>query len=103
MYGYSFNDQIVGCVGYWNDNDKIYHIERLAVLSEHRHKGIGKKLMAFVENKIMENGGKISEIHVLDKNSLLIEWYKKLGYVEIRIDELKHLPFNSCVMNKRLI
>ena len=103
MYGYIINNQIVGCVGYWSDNDKIYHIERLAVLSEYRHLGIGKKLMPFVENEITENGGKIAEIHVLDRNSLLVAWYKKLGYVEIRIDELKHLPFNSCVMNKTLI
>jgi len=103
MYGYAINDQIVGCAGYWSDNDNIYHIERLAVLPEHRHQGIGKKIMAFVENKIMENGGKIAEIHVLDKNNLLIAWYKELGYAEIRIDELKHLPFNSCVMNKALL
>ena len=102
MYGYIINDQIVGCVGYWSDNDKIYHIERLATLSEYRHLGIGKKLMAFIENKIAESDGKIAEIHVLDKNSLLIAWYKKLGYEKIRVDELKHLPFNSCVMNKTL-
>ena len=103
MYGYASNDQIVGCVGYWTDNNETYHIERLATLPEHRHSGIGKKLMEFAEGKIMNNGGKIAEIHVLDKNTTLIEWYKKLKYAEIRIDELKHLPFNSCVMNKTLI
>jgi hypothetical protein len=25
-----------------------------------------------------------------------------LGYVEIRIDEIKTVPFNSCVMNKEV-
>jgi ribosomal protein S18 acetylase RimI-like enzyme len=103
MYGYVVNDKTVGCVGYWCDNDKNYYIERLATLPEYRHLGIGKKLMEFVENKMAVNGGKTIEIHVLDKNILLIEWYKKLGYAEIRIDELKHLPFNSYVMGKTLV
>ena len=58
--------------------------------------------MEFVENKIMDNGGRISEVHVVDKNILLREWYGKLGYVEVRIDEIKSLPFNSCVMNKEI-
>jgi ribosomal protein S18 acetylase RimI-like enzyme len=103
MYGYAINDQTVGCIGYWNDPDNLYHIERLATLPEHRHLGIGKKLMEFAENKIMEDGGKLIEIHVLDLNTVLIEWYSKLKYVKIRIDELKHLPFNSYVMQKTVI
>jgi ribosomal protein S18 acetylase RimI-like enzyme len=106
MYGYKINGQIVGCVGYSFYKDQIYFIERLATLPEYRHLGIGRKLMEFVENKIKENGGKTAEIHVVDKNKVLVEWYKKLNYIEIRVDELfdgvKKLPFNSCVMNKDL-
>lgn len=102
MYGYSMNDSIIGCVGYWFDENKIYHIERLATLPEYRNLGIGKKLMEYIESKIKEKGGKITEIHVLDKNIKLIEWYKKLGYVYIRVDEIKNMPFNSYVMNKNL-
>jgi len=102
MYGYKYNDQIIACAGYSYYKDQIYFIERLATLPEYRHLGIGKKIMDFVENKIVETGGKIAEIHVVDKNIELREWYKQLGYVEIRIDEIKTLPFNSCVMNKEL-
>ena len=103
MYGYSINNQIVACIGYSYYKDQIYFIERLATLSEYRHLKIGRKLMEFVENKIIENSGQIAEIHVVDKNILLIEWYKKSGYTEIRVDEIKTLPFNSLVMNKKLI
>ena len=102
MYGYKNNDQIIGCVGYSFYKEQIYFIERLATLPEFRHLGIGKKLMQFVENIIKEIGGKIAEIHVVDKNIILRNWYKKLNYFEIRIDEIKSLPFNSCVMNKDL-
>jgi ribosomal protein S18 acetylase RimI-like enzyme len=102
MYGYKKDNQIIGCVGYSYYKDQIYFIERLATLPEYRRLGIGKKLMQFVENEIKDIGGKITEIHVVDKNTVLREWYKKLNYVEIRIDEIKILPFNSCVMNKEL-
>ena len=56
--------------------------------------------MEYVENIIKENNGKIIEIHVVDENKRLIDWYKKLNYKEIRVDEIKTLPFNSYVMNK---
>ena len=79
----------------------------LATLPEHRHLGVGRKLMGFVENKIIENNGKIAEIHVVDINDVLIEWYKKLSYRQIRVEKLAGIPvellFNFCVMNKVLI
>ena len=102
MYGYKNNDLIVGCAGYSYYKDQIYFIERLATLPEYRHLGIGKRLMNFIENKIVEIGGKIAEIHVVDKNIVLREWYKKMNYFEIRMDKIKTLPFNSCVMVKEL-
>ena len=102
MYGYKIDNNIISCAGYSNYKENIYFIERLATLPEYRHLGVGKKLMEYLEKKIKDIGGKIVEIHVVDKNIILREWYKKLNYVEIRIDEIKTLPFNSCVMNKEL-
>ena len=110
MYGYCINGQIIGCAGYSYYKDQIYFIKRLATLPEYRHMGIGKKLMEYVENKIYENNGKLIEINVVDQNNTLIEWYKKLNYVYIRIDDLskierngkKIFPFNSYVMHKIL-
>jgi len=102
IFGHYIEDQIAGCAGYSYYKDQIYFIERLAVLPEYRHMGIGRKLMEFAENKIRENNGKIAEIHVIDKNTILREWYKNLGYHEIRTDELKSMPYNSVVMIKEL-
>jgi len=102
MYGYLYNEQVVGCIGYSYYKDKIYYIERLATLPEYRHLLIGKRLMEHIENRIRDEGGKIAEIHIVDKNGVLKEWYKRLGYIEIRIDEIKTMPFNSLVMKKVL-
>jgi ribosomal protein S18 acetylase RimI-like enzyme len=108
MYGYKIDEKIISCAGYTYYNDQIYLIERLATLPEYRNLGIGKKMMKFIENKIKNNGGKIVEIHVTDKNTVLREWYKKQGYIEIRIEEvnipgIEKVPFKACVMNKELI
>jgi N-acetylglutamate synthase-like GNAT family acetyltransferase len=102
MYGYKLDDKIIGCAGYSYNKDQTYFIKRLTILPEHRHLGVGKTLLEFIENEIKQLGGKVIEIHVIDKNRILREWYKKLGYIEIRIDELKTLPFNSCTMIKEL-
>ena len=103
MYGYKLNDKIIGCAGYSYNKDHIYFIKRLATLPEYRHLGVGKKLLEFIENEIKNLGGKKIEIHVIDKNIVLREWYKKLNYIEIKIDENKTLPFNSCTMIKEII
>jgi ribosomal protein S18 acetylase RimI-like enzyme len=106
MYGYNIDNKIVGCIGYSFYKDNVYMIERLGTLPEYRHKGIGKKLMEFIENKIMDDSGKIAEIHVIDINEILVKWYKNMDYKQIRTDKLydgeRKLPFNSCVMNKEL-
>jgi ribosomal protein S18 acetylase RimI-like enzyme len=64
--------------------------------------------MEFIENEIKNIGGKIAEIHVTDKNTVLREWYKKQGYMEIGIEEvhipgMATLPFKACIMNRELI
>jgi ribosomal protein S18 acetylase RimI-like enzyme len=107
MYGYKIDDKIIGCAGYSYYKDQVYLIERVATLPEHRNLGIGKKLMEFNENRIKNSGGRTVEIHVTDKNTALKEWYKKQGYVEIRIEEVNipgiaKVPFKACVMNKKL-
>jgi N-acetylglutamate synthase-like GNAT family acetyltransferase len=45
MYAYKMENKLIGCAGYSFYKDEIYYIERLAVIPEYRHFGIGKKLM----------------------------------------------------------
>jgi len=108
MYGYKIDDKIIDCIGYSYYKDQIYLIERLATLPKYMNLGVGKKLIKFIENKVKNIGGKVVENHVTDVNTVLIKWYKKQGYVEIKIEEVNipgiaTVPFKSCVMNKELI
>ena len=107
MYGYKIGKEIIGCIGYSYIKEQEYLIERLAVLPEHRNKGIGKELVKYIENEISKKNGNISELHVTDKNITLKKWYEKQGYKEIRIEDviipgIDNVPFKACVMRKEL-
>lgn len=80
-------DQIIGLIA-WSKSDLFisdkvrFHIEALVIAHSHRGKGIGKKLMAFVET-IAEN----DQPAIIDLTSGLRrakdgahEFYKNLGY-----------------------
>jgi GNAT superfamily N-acetyltransferase len=102
MYVYNVENQNIGCIGYSFYKDKIYIIERLAVLPKYRHNNVGRELMEYIENKIKDMGGEISEIHIVNNNTKLKEWYKTLGYKEIRTEEYRQLPFKVGIMAKKL-
>jgi ribosomal protein S18 acetylase RimI-like enzyme len=102
IYGFKKDNTIVGCAGHSKNKNGLYEIKRLAVLPEYRHLGIGKKLLLFNENIIKSIGEKFVEVHIVDNNKLLKEWYKNNGYKETGIEIIKWLPFKSCIMKKEL-
>jgi ribosomal protein S18 acetylase RimI-like enzyme len=103
IFGAKIDNAVVGCVGYKAIDGTTSLIERLAVLPEYRHRGIGKYLLEYIENIINRNKGKFIELSIVDNNSVLKNWYKRLGYCELRIEEYPQLPFKVCVLQKRLI
>lgn len=101
LYCFSVADAFAGSVGISDLRDtNTFKIERLAVLPEYRHCGIGKKLMDFAYNEIAARSGKIAQVEIVNENTKLKSWYTNNGFREIRIDTYKHLPFTVCVMNK---
>ena len=80
-----------------------YYIERLAVLPEYRHKGLGKELMAYAESMIYKHGGRKLSVALIDQNRKLKDWYKNQGFEESGFKEFTHLPFRVCFMAKELI
>ena len=107
MYGYKINKEIIGCIGYSHIREQEYLIERLAVLPENRNNGIGKKLVEYVEKEIIKINGKITELHVTDKNIKLVNWYKKQEYKGIRLEDvnipgIEKVPFKAYIMRKEL-
>ena len=105
FYFYETNKSIVGFISIEKSkhNPKTFYIEKVAVHPDFRHKGIGKHLMCFAENRIKKLNGYQISIGLINSNSQLKEWYSKQGYHEIEIKSFEHLPFDVCVMKKQLM
>ena len=93
MLLYQYN----GCfAGYFSlsINDDSVELNNLAVLPEYRHLGIGKELVDYAitysKNILGENKIKIG---IVEENTILKEWYEKIGFVHTGTQKFEHLPF----------
>lgn len=93
MLLYQYN----GCfAGYFSlsINDDSVELNNLAVLPEYRHLGIGKELVdyAITYSKNILGANKI-KIGIVEENTILKEWYEKIGFVHTGTQKFEHLPF----------
>ena len=89
--------QYNGCfAGYFSlsINDDSVELNNLAVLPEYRHLGIGKELVdyAITYSKNILGANKI-KIGIVEENTILKEWYEKIGFVHTGTQKFEHLPF----------
>lgn len=62
---------------FYENDPKVWHIGRVAVLKEYRKKGLGKMMMERAEKEIKALGGKICELSAQVRAS---EFYSLCGY-----------------------
>lgn len=79
----------------------VFYIEKVCVLPEFRHLGIGKSIMEFAWKRIIEMGGIQASVAIIDENVQLKNWYKRLGFDVTGIKKFDHLPFTVCFMAKK--
>ena len=84
-------------------SETVYYIEKLAVLAEFRHEGLGRTLMSFAENRIKELGGEQISLGIVDENTVLKNWYISLGYNFESSKFFPHLPFRVGFLSKNLL
>jgi len=104
MYGYFDGSTLAGCVGIEASRKEpgAFYIERLAVLPEQRHRGLGRKLLDCACSEIRRRGGSAAAIGIINENTVLKEWYRDYGFSEVAIRRFARLPFDVCFMEKRL-
>ena len=105
LYGLIMENRLVGCIAIEKSKREVdtYYIEKVSVLPEFRHQGIGVRLMDFATDKIKNAGGKMISIALIDSNSKLKKWYLSQGFVETGFKDFEHLPFRVCFMRKESI
>lgn len=107
LFMFEKNFKAIGCIGVSSCPDSdlfkdLFKIERLAVLPEFRHLGIGKSLMDFAIKEIHKSQGKAAQVEIVNENTRLKKWYIDLGFKEIRIDRYENLPFTVGILHKTL-
>ena len=74
----------------WEDkSDSSLVVHRLGVKEEFWKKGIGKKLMIFAENLVIEKELKSIRLDTYSGNPKAMEFYRRLGYTELGTIRLK--------------
>ena len=92
-------------VGYFSlakcSNDE-WELNNLAVLPEYRHLGIGKTMVDYAVTMVENYGGNKISIGIIEENSILKNWYLKLGFNHISTRKFEHLTFTVGFMEMNL-
>lgn len=100
LFGAYFDSRRAGFVALEKAENGCWYMERLAVLPEYRHKGIGRKLIDFSCETVKERGGDKISIGIINDNKVLKNWYTEYGFTQTGTKVFKHLPFEVCFMEK---
>lgn len=77
-----FEDEgtVVGFATYYYQNPVTGHVELLAVAPSHQSKGLGKKIMAYIQNELKQNKAQFVQLYVYPNNHKAIDFYQHLGF-----------------------
>lgn len=102
MFLYQYNGNFIGYFSLSVNNDSV-ELNNLAVLPEYRHLGIGKELVdyAITYSKNILGANKI-KIGIVEENTILKEWYEKIGFVHTGTKKFEHLPFTVGFMETEI-
>ncbi len=92
-------------VGYFSlakCSDEEWELNNLAVLPKYRHLGIGKAMVNYAVKIVKDHGGDKISIGIIEENSVLKNWYFKLGFDHISTRKFEHLPFTVGFMELNL-
>ena len=76
-----YDSVFAGYVVFYGEGDHL-HLENVAVSSAHAGKGIGKQLVAFVEQAARQQGVVAVELYTNEAMTENLKMYPRLGYVE---------------------
>jgi len=94
----------LGCVALEPARDKpgVCYLERLAVLPEHRGRGLGDLLVEHAHTVARDWGMARVELAIIAQQGELRMWYERRGYVATRTHQFSHLPFLVMFMARDL-
>ena len=103
MFGYY--DENGELIGYYNllvQSDRECELGSLCVLPDHRHCGIGKKLLNDSLARAKAYKCIAMKLSIVEENSVLRRWYEKNGFVHTGTKKFDFFPFTCGYMEKTL-
>lgn len=95
-------DSLVGFAAIWPKEEGAYELTRLCVLPEHRHTGLGARLLQAALQAAKKRGAYKMEIGIIAENERLKAWYESYGFRATAEREYSHLPFRVCEMEREI-
>lgn len=91
--------EIIGLSAFYANDDKEYvgYLTFIAIQEKFLKKGFGKKLLMKTECEAALLGMKKMRLEVFKRNHNAIEFYKRMGYVEIPIESENSLFMEKCI------
>jgi len=102
LFGLYLEDRLAGFVALEKVDEKLYYLEKLAVLPEERHKGYGENLLGFACLRAAALGARVVSAGIINEQEILKSWYESLGFTEKETRSYPILPFTVCFMEMEL-
>lgn len=91
-----------GCVAFEQPNESTSYLNRLSVLPQYRHRGVGASLVHFILDYSSIKRVKNVSIGIIAEHEVLKKWYLDLGFVAGDVKQFDHLPFTVLFMHFNL-
>jgi ribosomal protein S18 acetylase RimI-like enzyme len=91
-----------GCVAFEQPDPETAYLNRLSVLPDYRHNGIGSRLVKYICEYSKSKKIQAVSIGIIAEHTVLKNWYLDLGFIEGEKKTFDHLPFNVLYMRYNL-
>jgi ribosomal protein S18 acetylase RimI-like enzyme len=89
-----------GCA--WYEQLHVAAIHQFAVSPTIQRRGIGFELMRLSEQRARETGATELALDTAEGATHLVEWYKRLGYRKVAIEQWRGKTYRSLILSKQL-
>lgn len=89
-----------GCA--WFNRPEVSSFHQFGVMPQHQRRGIGGKLLAFVEGRARASGASELALDTAEGAAGLILWYRRRGYRDAGFVQWPDKTYRSLVMSKAL-
>ena len=93
QFGVYVDNRQTGFFALWSQDGGVWELEKVGVVPEFRHSGIGKAIVKRAAQEAATAGGKTLHIGIIEESSVIKNWYTRQGFVHLGTKVFDHLPF----------